>query len=39
MTDSMTPTMLGCKKEFVAYVLKVNPNVKLVHCKSSSGKT
>jgi hypothetical protein len=24
--------MLGCKKELVAYVLKVNPNVKLVHC-------
>jgi hypothetical protein len=26
------PSMLGCKKEFVAYVLKVNPNVKIVHC-------
>jgi hypothetical protein len=24
--------MLGCKKGFVAYVLKVNPNVKIVHC-------
>jgi zinc finger BED domain-containing protein 5/7/8/9 len=26
------PSMLGCKKGFVAYVLKVDPNVKTVHC-------
>jgi hypothetical protein len=42
-------SMLGCKKGLVAYVLKVNPNVKIVHCmihreagvgkKSFSGKT
>jgi hypothetical protein len=24
--------MLGCKKGFVAYVLKVSLNVKIVHC-------
>jgi hypothetical protein len=26
------PSMLGCKKGIVAYVLKVNLNVKIVHC-------
>jgi hypothetical protein len=24
--------MLGCEKEFVAYVLQVNLNVKIKHC-------
>jgi hypothetical protein len=24
--------MLGCKKGFVAYVLRGNANVKIVHC-------
>jgi hypothetical protein len=26
------PSILGYKKGFVAYVLKVDPNVKIVHC-------
>jgi hypothetical protein len=25
-------SMLGCEKEFVAYVLQVNLNVKIKHC-------
>jgi zinc finger BED domain-containing protein 5/7/8/9 len=26
------PSMLGCKKGFVANVLKIDPNVKILHC-------
>jgi zinc finger BED domain-containing protein 5/7/8/9 len=32
------PSMLGCKKGFVAYVLKVNRNVKIVHCMHDSSR-